>query len=202
MKIMPNNKKKAANLKLAVNLKRSVTKAEEKQTVAKEEIICKTEEKQKAKKEQIISKAEEEQNVSKKSKKKHKQMIILKVIPVYHGDENDTLTARKYKKKRCTKTEEDMDLIIIEKETAGEPVSTRSKTSGNIDKDKTLYLEGNRVVDLCHIGHALENGCKQCGERPLSLTNIVSERNLGFYSVFKIKCETCAALTFLHTQRK
>ena len=53
MKIMPNNKKKAANLKFAVSSKRNVTKAEEKQ---------------KAGKEQILSNAEEEQNVSKREK--------------------------------------------------------------------------------------------------------------------------------------
>ena len=111
-------------------------------------------------------------------------------------------TLHENRKKRWTKTEEDMDFISIEKETAGEPVSARSKTAVNIDKDKTFYLEANRVVDLCHIGRALENGCKQCGERPLSLTNILSQRNLGFYSIFKIKCENCAALTSLHTQKE
>ena len=114
-------------------------------------------------------------------------------------------TLHENRKKRWTKIEEDMDFISTEKETAGEPVSTRSETSGNTDKDKTFYLEGNRVVDLCHIGRALENGCKQCGERPLSRPNIlseISERNLGFYSIVKIKCKNCAALISLHTQKE
>ena len=93
-------------------------------------------------------------------------------------------------------------MISIEKETAKEYVSMRSNTSCNIDKNKTGYLEGNRVVNLCHTVHALENGCKQCGEKPLSFTNIVSEWNLGFYSIFILKSETCAALTSLHTQKE
>ena len=78
----------------------------------------------------------------------------------------------------------------------------RSNNSCNIDKNKTGYLEGNRVVNLCHTVHALENCCKQCGEKPLSFTNIVSEWNLGFYSIFILKSETCAALTSLHTHKE
>ena len=101
MKIMPNNKKKAANLKLAINLKRNVTKAEEKQTV---------------KNEQIISKAEKKQNVSKKEREETQTDDYFEI---YSGLSwrrkrklQNTLHQNR-KKKRWTKTKEDMDMDLI-----------------------------------------------------------------------------------------
>ena len=64
-------------------------------------------------------------------------------------------------------------------------------------EDMENRIEGNRIVDLQYVGEILENGCAFCGIKP----QLLSERRIGFLSIFKVKCKNCGNVTSLRKQK-
>ena len=62
-------------------------------------------------------------------------------------------------------------------------------------------IKRNRIVDLAHLESTSENGCTFCLEKPLCLSNIMSGKQKGFVSVFKILCHRCREYNFVRTQK-
>ena len=62
-------------------------------------------------------------------------------------------------------------------------------------------IRGNRIADLQYVGETLKHGCTFCSAKPLLLSNVQTEKRIGFLSIFKVKCENCGNVTSLRTRK-
>ena len=177
---MPNvKKKKAANLKLLNNLKKSSLSPEG------EENNCITLENE----EKFESSETEQDYQSSPWRRKRKRENIL--------FEN---------RKLRWKAEQELDIsehsVEVSDDESSETIVKRRKAVENrFFEEEQSRVRGNRIVDLNWLAKMLEAGCEFCGKTPLLLSKITAEHRKGFVSIFKVTCDRCNKLNVTRTQK-
>ena len=172
-------RKKAANLKLLNNLKKSSLSPEGEENNS---ITLENEEK-------IESPETEQDYQSLPWRRKRKTENIL--------FEN---------RKLRWKSEQELDIsehsVEVSDDESSETIVKRRKAVENrFSEEEPSKVRGNRIVDLNWLAKMLEAGCEFCGKTPLLLSKSTAEYRKGFVSTFKATCDRCSKLNAIRTQK-